>query len=584
VSYTRSDGPSIGARQKLSRQDDLMASASAPPAEGARSSRPFNAARVLASPVTLVTACALAGLLRLAVYAADRSLVIDEAFVALNVARRSPTGLTGELDWNSAAPVVFLEIEKALTALFGNSEHVLRAAPFVASLVAIPLFVMLARRILEPRVVPLAALLFAGTALATQYAAIVKPYAFDIMFVIGLSLATVAVLRGVGGRWVVLLLATLGIVSPLFSYASAFAVAASATVLVLDAVVQDSRARRMRAFAVVCGWLLVLAIMFLVHRSTLSHLRHSLTRENINSLTSIRNAGGAVRQVLGVSPYSNDLGVAFAFAAAAAAAILFLVGVVRLARIAWDTALVLLLPAVFLLIASALGWYPVLPRTMLFLAPMLVIFIAAGCSALLESDRAILVRGSVLALLGLVLVAEAASTARAVQGVRPDDGIEPIINTLAQRERRGDTVYLSFAAQYPFAHYLECDCAGANVARAKRERLWPVEAAPGGVEQWAPALRSHSNRFRIGTFRDYGLEHTLRDLAQLPRGRVWVILAGPNAEERRTLVERLDSRGTRIWTYNNSGGVLTVSGYLYLLRGTAAASDASSRARLAGQE
>ena len=207
--------------------------------------------------------------LRLAVYLANRSLIVDEAFMALNVARRSATGLTGQLDWNSAAPIAFLEIEKGLTALFGSSDFVLRLAPLAASLVAVFLFVELAKRVLDTYAVALAALLFAGVALATAYAAIAKPYAFDLAFVIGISLATLAALREEDANWPILLLAGLGIIGPLFSYACVFAIAASATVLVLDAVLHDSRARRVRTAAVVCGWLLLLVITFLVRSSTL---------------------------------------------------------------------------------------------------------------------------------------------------------------------------------------------------------------------------------------------------------------------------------------------------------------------------
>jgi hypothetical protein len=485
----------------------------------------------------LAAIVALAGSLRLAVYLADRSLIIDESFMALNVARRSATGLTGQLDWNTAAPIAFLEIEKGLTALFGSSDFVLRLAPLAASLVAVFLFVELAKRVLESYAVALAALLFAGVALATAYAAIAKPYSFDLAFVIGIFLATLAVLQSEDANWPTLSLAGLGVVGPFFSYASVFAIAASGAVLVLDAVVHDSRAKRLRTAAVVCSWLLLLGITFLVRSSTLSHIRHSLSNENGDSFTSVRNAGGAVRQVLGVSPYTNDLGAGFAFAAAAAAAVLISVG-------------------------FAAGWYPLFPRAILFLAPSLVLFLAAGCAVLLESGRSTVVRGSVLALLALVVVSQGASTVRTLQSFRPDDGIKPIMNTLAERQRPGDAVYLNFAAQYAFAHYLECDCAGSRVERAKRAGLWPVDPANGRVDQWSPALKSRSSRFRIGDFRGYDLRGIMQDFAELPRGRVWVILAGPNSKQRRALVAQLDRRGKRIWARNNDD-VTAVSGYLY---------------------
>ena len=361
--------------------------------------------RTLANPASVAVAVAVALALRLAVYLADRSLFIDEAFIALNVSRRSATGLTGVLGWNSAAPIGFLEIEKGLTALFGDSEHVLRAAPFVASVASVLLFVALARRLLDPYAAALAVAVFAGVAIATSYAAIVKPYAFDVAFAIGLYLATLAVLRDERARWRAAALTLVGILSPLFSYASVFVVAACATVIVLDAVVRHSRRRQITAFAVVCTWLLVLATMLAVRSSTLSHLRHSLYRENIDSLTSVRNAVGAVRQLLGVSQYSNGLGAAFAVAAAVAAALLIAAGIFHLARTAWQAMLLLLLPAAFLLVASAAGWYPMLPRTLLFLVPTLAVCMAAGCGAVFDRRPGLAAGTSIVILLALVFTA-----------------------------------------------------------------------------------------------------------------------------------------------------------------------------------
>src|SRR6266542_1659749 len=128
---------------------------------------------------------------------------------------------------------------------------------------------------------------------------------------------------------------------------------------------------------------------------------------------------------------------------------------------------------------------------------------------------------------------------------------------LAMQERRGDTVYVSYASQYALAHYLECQCAGATVAKAVRKRLWKMRRVSGRSDQWSPALRSQSRRFLIGKFRGYGLRPYYRDFGSLPRhGRVWVILSFLHPDQRRALVSRLDRRGRRLKSYGNgSGGV-----------------------------
>ena len=144
-----------------------------------------------------------------------------------------------------------------------------------------------------------------------------------------------------------------------------------------------------------------------------------------------------------------------------------------------------------------------LPRTLLFLVPTLAVCMAAGCRAVFDRRPGLATGTSIVILLALVFTAEAASTVRALRAVRPDDGIKPIMATLAERQRPGDTIYLSLAAQYPFAHYLQCRCAGPRVARAVREGLWKVKPVPGNVAQWSPALSSSTRRFRIGVFRGY---------------------------------------------------------------------------------
>jgi hypothetical protein len=520
--------------------------------------------RVLTSPRTLVMIVLFGAAIRACVYVSDRSLIIDEAFISLNLQRHSAGELLGELDWNQAAPAAFLESEKLLTNVFGSSEYVLRAAPFGASLLALVLFAMLAKRILQAHAVPIAVLVFAGIVLTTTYAALTKPYSFDVVVVLALFLSTLTVLRDDKGRLPVVGLAVLGAIAPLLSYASVFAIAASATVLVFDAVVKKSREKWMRTAFVVCGWFILLVSTYIARSSTLSDLRRSLSRDNVDSLSSLRNALGNLRQMLGVSAQSNGLGAVFATVAASCAVLLICVGVFQLIRTRWRVALLVGLPGLFALVASAIGWYPFLPRTTLFLAPIFAILIAEGFTALFHRGKSIIARSSVILVLALLITAEAASTVRAIETVRPDDGIKPIMMYVAEHQRPGDTVYISFASQYPLAHYLECRCAAAPVRRAARSGLWNVVPTPGSAYQWSPALKSRTPRFRIAMFRGYGLRGTLDDFAKFPpHGRVWVILSGLRPDERRALVGRLDHQGKRIWAYRTGRSAIAFSAYLY---------------------
>jgi len=170
----------------------------------------------------------------------------------------------------------------------------------------------------------------------------------------------------------------------------------------------------------------------------------------------------------------------------------------------------------------------------------------------------------VIGMFAIVIVAEVASTVSGIAAVRRNEGMKPVMSMLADQQDDYDTVYLDFASQYAFAHYLQCRCAGSNVARATREQLWDVAPVPGSPDQWAPALKPLTHRFRIGKFRGYGLDGYYADFAHLPRhGRVWVVFSGLRSEQRRTLAAWLDSRGKRLAGYHESGDVATVSALLY---------------------
>ena len=68
---------------------------------------------------------------RLVHYLAGRPLWRDEAALALNIVNRSFAGLIQPLDYNQAAPLGFLALEKATILVGGHSEYALRFWPLV---------------------------------------------------------------------------------------------------------------------------------------------------------------------------------------------------------------------------------------------------------------------------------------------------------------------------------------------------------------------------------------------------------------------------------------------------------------------
>src|SRR5215216_4006504 len=114
--------------------------------------------------------------LRAAGYLFNAALYVDEGALALNVTNRSFAGLFLPLDYNQAAPVGFLLLERMAVVAFGDSEYALRLVPFLASIAALFLFYAVARRVLSGWAATAALLFFAVTNQVVYYSTQVKQY------------------------------------------------------------------------------------------------------------------------------------------------------------------------------------------------------------------------------------------------------------------------------------------------------------------------------------------------------------------------------------------------------------------------
>ena len=107
----------------------------------------------------MVLAIVAGAAFRLVPFALDPSLTIDDAMLSYNIASRSFLGLAHPLAFDQTAPLGFLWVLRAATAIGGLNEFALRLVPVLAG-AALPYLVWLvARKLLNP-VGALAAALF----------------------------------------------------------------------------------------------------------------------------------------------------------------------------------------------------------------------------------------------------------------------------------------------------------------------------------------------------------------------------------------------------------------------------------------
>src|SRR3990172_1675949 len=126
---------------------------------------------------------------RLVQYLYNRSLWLDEAALALNIIDRPFAGLLASLDYDQAAPLGYLVIEKAMVLLLGDSEYSLRLFPLIAGVVSVLLFYWVARQHLDLLAALIAVGLFATSRELIYYSAEVKQYGSDVLVALALLLA-----------------------------------------------------------------------------------------------------------------------------------------------------------------------------------------------------------------------------------------------------------------------------------------------------------------------------------------------------------------------------------------------------------
>jgi hypothetical protein len=130
--------------------------------------------------IALIIILLISGACHVRQYLADRSFWHDEASLVLNIRNRTAPQLLGKLDYEQAAPPLFLLAERGIDRTMGGSELALRSLPFACGLVSVLLMTAIARRVL-PRPWDLLAIFLFGTSdMMIWHSTEVKQYGTDV--------------------------------------------------------------------------------------------------------------------------------------------------------------------------------------------------------------------------------------------------------------------------------------------------------------------------------------------------------------------------------------------------------------------
>ena len=171
--------------------------------------------------------------LRIFRYALGLPLWGDEGFLGVNILDRGFRGLLEPMEYIQVAPLGFLWAERAMYQLFGMSEFIMRLIPTLAGIAALILFVVWARKTVNPLAATLATAVLAVSDVAVRNAVELKPYGIDQLAGIVLLYFATSFLLDRRNVWLGLLIVTTPI-ALFFSLPSIFVAGGIAAMLCFD--------------------------------------------------------------------------------------------------------------------------------------------------------------------------------------------------------------------------------------------------------------------------------------------------------------------------------------------------------------
>ena len=336
--------------------------------------------------------------LRLFHYVLGRSLWLDEARLALDIASLSWTDLLKPLPYDQAGPPLFLWGVKAITVGFGVNEWALRAIPLVAGIGVVWIIYPMARRFVSAPAATVAAAIVAFSPSLIFFSNEVKPYSSD-------AFATLVLLSLAAAwheepedprRWARLTAA--GAIVVWLSTPAFLVLAGIGCASLLHGAIRSRIMGRLLASG--CLWILSFGTAYLLVYRQASHnpyLREYWAPALLVPGTPdlLRRVGLVMRAVAWGIPFGHSGPVTpspieYLLMTPMTPLLMILMGLgaARLLQEGRARAALVLAPLAVTLFATVVGVYPMALRLSLFTAGLLIVLLAAGAEWMAAEARA----------------------------------------------------------------------------------------------------------------------------------------------------------------------------------------------------
>jgi dolichyl-phosphate-mannose-protein mannosyltransferase len=454
-----------------------------------------------------------------------RSLGLDEARLAVNIASRSFIGLLHPLDMDQSAPPLFLWGERFVTRILGHGDCALRLLPVAAGTAAAILMYPFARRFLEDAEARLGAVIGIFCPLLITYSNAVKQYSVELLVAVLLLLLFEGALRqeldwtDAGG------VIAAGVAAPWLSLSSVFVLSTAWLALVALAASGRKGAGRLAVGSSLAwgasGVLAYLSVYRAASRNPYMHRFWELAFVTPHRPGFFGHSWKTVEDLVWGFVAGDPLVDRRPFLwllhlGSVLVVLLCLLGSLRIVRTrGWMACWWLWGPAILTVWASALGVFPIAPRLTLFLLPAMIVLFVAGLSEALARVGALGARrGLAVATAVIVLPMEFQAVARTF-ALEPSGHFQQLVRELRERRTPGEPVYV-FVRSLPAWIYYSTNWDAPDTARVG---FLTRAAAAGG-----PAFENAPSRGRVDEEAAKALTYAGAsgvELIGLPSGMEW---------------------------------------------------------------
>jgi 4-amino-4-deoxy-L-arabinose transferase-like glycosyltransferase len=457
---------------------------------------------------------------RLSIFLENHALWLDEAMLALSITHRTLSQLTLPLDWNQAAPVGFLFLEKLSVMSFGNNEYVLRLVSIFSGIASLVAFRWLALKWLNKTGAAIAMILFALSPSLCKFSAQVKPYESDVAVALLLTVFATCVIPKAIKPVTAIVWGALGAVAVWFTFPSVLVLGGHGLTAAMTALWRKDR-KSLSLLAIPIGmWLASFAAyykIFLTSSANNNFLNHYWHEDFIpwsirdcpswfydKLVETIRYCFGSAEILVGV------------------VAVCAAVGLLYMLKRRRTELLIATTPIVMALFAALAHKYPFATRLIAFVFPALIILVAAGIESISQNlGRHRLVTATCLTALIVPFM---------MYWIRPvkQEDMRSLVRYIQQHEKPTDSIYVYHTSVPSFQYYAELFelpqdnvILGVRHPRFQQYNEHRTPDPPTGIASLGAWLSGENVRGKRNW--NYRFKNDILGLAK--RDRVWVVFA-----------------------------------------------------------